>query len=107
MSVNLNTSTSLESIITCDNIPLNQSWGNMKVEKFDLKTLHPFDKVLARGDKDTNWFATFFSHIDDSSHWARCEYLICAQCIPYNEETKHLVGTSEDCSEYYKWWEDE
>ena len=81
-------------------------WDKPKVEKFDLKTLQPFDKVLARGDKDTNWFATFFSHIDDSSHWARCEYLICAQCIPYNEETKHLVGKIDDCPEYYKWWEE-
>ena len=81
-------------------------WDKPKVEKFDVKTLHPFDKVLARGDKDTDWFATFFSHIDDSSHWASCGYFICAQCIPYNEETKHLVGTSDDCSEYYKWWEE-
>lgn len=24
----------------------------------------------------------------------------------YNEETKHLVGTREDCPEYYKWWEE-
>ena len=77
-----------------------------KVEKFDLKTLHPFDKVLAREDKDTDWFATFFSHIDDCSKMARCGYFICGQCIPYNEETKHLVGTSEDCPEYYKWWEE-
>ena len=80
-------------------------WDKPKVEKFDVNTLHPFDKVLARGDKDTDWFATFFSHIDDSSHWASCGYFICAQCIPYNEETKHLVGTSDDCPEYYKWWE--
>ena len=28
------------------------------------------------------------------------------QCIPYNEETKHLIGTTEDCPEYYKWWEE-
>lgn len=27
-------------------------------------------------------------------------------CIPYNEETKHLVGTKDDCPEYYKWWEE-
>lgn len=26
------------------------------------------------------------------------------QCIPYNEETKHLLGTTYDCPEYYKWW---
>ena len=78
-----------------------------KVKKFDPKTLHPFDKVMAREDKDTDWFATFFSHIDDCSKMARCGYFICGQCIPYNEETKHLVGTSDDCPEYYKWWEEQ
>lgn len=81
-------------------------WDKPKVEKFDPKTLHLFDKVLVRGDKDTDWFATFFSHIDDCSKMARCGYFICEQCIPCNEETKHLVGTSDDCPEYYKWWEE-
>ena len=81
-------------------------WDKPKVEKFDPKTFHPYDKVLARGDKDTDWFATFFSHIDDCSKMAGCGYFICEQCIPYNEETKHLVGTSEDCPEHYKWWEE-
>ena len=81
-------------------------WDKPKVEKFDPKTFHPYDKVLARGDKDTDWFATFFSHIDDCSKMAGCGYFICEQCIPYNEETKHLVGTSDDYPEYYKWWEE-
>ena len=26
------------------------------------------------------------------------------QCIPYNDETKNLVGIDNDCPEYYKWW---
>lgn len=28
------------------------------------------------------------------------------RCIPYNDETMHLVNTEKDCPEYYKWWED-
>ena len=31
---------------------------------------------------------------------------IYAECIPYNEDTKHLVGTAEEASEYYRYWED-
>ena len=27
-------------------------------------------------------------------------------CIPYNDETKHLIGTTNDCPDYYKWWEE-
>ena len=28
------------------------------------------------------------------------------KCIPYNDETKHLLGTSEEAPEYYRYWED-
>ena len=27
-------------------------------------------------------------------------------CIPYNDETKHLLGTTEEAPDYYKYWED-
>lgn len=26
--------------------------------------------------------------------------------IPYNEDTKHLVGTTEEAPEFYRYWED-
>lgn len=82
-------------------------WDKPKVERFDPKTLQPFDKVLARVDKNTDWFATFFSHIDDSIGRVCCSwYSWKQQCIPYNDETKNLVGTKDDCPEYYKWWEE-
>ena len=25
--------------------------------------------------------------------------------IPYNDETKHLVGTTDEAPEYYRYWE--
>ena len=27
-------------------------------------------------------------------------------CIPYNEETKHLVGTTDAAPKFYRHWED-
>lgn len=78
-----------------------------KVEKFDPKTLHPFDKVLVRVDKNDCWMAAHFSHVDDYTHKAVCDTFYYTQCVPYNEETKHLVGKTDDCPEYYKWWRDE
>ena len=27
-------------------------------------------------------------------------------CVPYNDDTKHLVGTTEEAPEYYRYWED-
>ena len=80
-------------------------WDKPKVEKFDPKTLQPFDRVLVR-DEDCYWTADFFSHIDDSLGRVCCSWYSWKQCVPYNEETKHLVGTREDCPEYYKWWEE-
>lgn len=82
-------------------------WNKSKVERFDPKTLQPFDKVLGRDTNDNCWIALFFGHIGKGSHRAVCGYFSWTQCIPYNEETKHLVGTRDDCPEYYKWWEDE
>ena len=86
-----------------------------KVERFDPKTLQPFDKVLARCT-ESEWMPTLFGYFIDEadkdplSPFENGERVVCVdigyhQCIPYNEETKHLVGTLDDCPEYYKWWE--
>lgn len=83
-------------------------WDKAKIERFDPKTLHPFDKILARDSDKQSWTCEFFSHINNI-----CKYSIIGLglsykwCIPYNEETKHLVGTTNDCPDYYKWWEEE
>ena len=79
-------------------------WDKPKVKKFDPETLKPFDKVLVR-DEDCYWTADLFSHIDDSIGRVCCSWYSWKQCIPYNDETKNLVGTTDDCPEYYKWWE--
>ena len=82
-------------------------WDKPKVEKFNPKTLQPFDKVLAKDGFSSKWTCTFFSHMDnDVSFPVYCSGGYFKVCIPYNEETKHLVGTKEDCPEFYKWWEE-
>ena len=80
-----------------------------KKEKFDPKTLQPFDKVLVRyGSKTTNyWYAGIFSnYVENDMFPYKCVGNNCKLCIPYNDDTKHLVGTSEEAPEYYKYWED-
>ena len=105
-------------------------WDKPKAERFDPKTLYPFDKVLVR-DEDCYWTAALFSNISNGVHgkvlvrdintsdWYvdffsnfnnQGEFICTSGChwvmgIPYNEDTKHLVGTSKDCPKYYKWWE--
>lgn len=82
-------------------------WDKPKKERFDPKTLQPFDKVLAKDGFPSKWTCSFFSHMDnDVSFPVYCSGRYFKVCIPYNEETKHLVGTKEDCPEFYKWWEE-
>ena len=77
-----------------------------KKEKFDPKTLKPFDKVLAKFSGNSIWFCNLLSHINESEHPYVCVSSSYKQCIPYNDETKHLIGTTEEAPEYYRYWED-
>jgi hypothetical protein len=75
--------------------------------KFDITTLKPFEsRVLVRTD-NRKWVAAFYSHYDKESRLHHCVVggLWYEQCIPYNDETKHLLDTTNDCDEYYKTWE--
>ena len=78
-----------------------------KKDKFDPKTLKPFDKVLVSDEHHTRWRCTFFSHIVDQFHYKYFTSDSCYKfCIPYNDDTKHLVGTTDEAPEYYRYWED-
>lgn len=79
-------------------------WDKPKVEKFDVNTLHPFDKVLVRDYPNEYWRVDIFGFIINDSICCCTTNWRC--CIPYNDETKHLVGTANDCPDYYKWWEE-
>ena len=84
-----------------------RDWSKFKVKKpkFDPNTLKPFDKVLVRYNDTGRWKCAFYSHgsIIYKYTTANSGYMYC---IPYNEETKHLLGTTEEVSEFYKYWED-
>lgn len=76
-----------------------------KVIKFDINELKPFDKVLVRDTDYNNWRCGLFDSISGISDFKfRTTSSINTQCIPYNDDTKHLVGTKEPCPEYYKTW---
>ena len=83
-------------------------WDKPEVEKFDPKTLQPFDKVLVRDDSQRRWKGDLFCYINEDREGIKCFCLTYNwhRCIPYNEETKHLIGATDDCPEYYKWWKE-
>ena len=79
-----------------------------KKSKFDPKTLQPFAKVLVRDNNDNKWECSLFSRIiNHESFPFKCVSSGAFRyCIPYNEDTKHLVGTYKETPEYYRYWED-
>ena len=86
-----------------------RDWSKFKPSKpkFNPNTLQPFDKVLARNDME-DWSCMFFSHIikDEETYPYACGYDWFTQCIPYNDDTKHLLGTHKEAPEFYRYWED-
>lgn len=90
-----------------------RDWSKFKVpvQKFDPKGFQPFDKVLMRDGDTFEWIPSFLDSVikEPSGEYLavglilRCKWRMC---IPYNDETKHLLGTKDDCPEYYKWWEE-
>ena len=56
----------------------------------------PFDKVLARNSDAATWIATLFGFYDRVFEGYVCIGDVFEQCIPYNEETKHLLGTTDE-----------
>lgn len=85
-----------------------RDWSKFKVKKpkFDPKTLQPFDKVLARLEDYGIWYCEWFSFIEKDTNLIKCCGAYYKYCIPYNEDTKHLVGTTEEAPEFYRFWED-
>lgn len=81
-----------------------RDWSKFKVpvEKFDYSTLKPFDKVLVRDSDHISWRCNFLSHLEHNG--AYCVSSVWDQMIPYNEETKHLLGTSDMPDKKYIWW---
>lgn len=64
-------------------------------KKYEFK---PFQKVLAKFDEDCEWMPDFFYYYDKSD--SEMPYVCIAngraiECIPYNDETKHLLGTTD------------
>ena len=81
---------------------------NPKKPKFDPKTLKPFDKVLVRDSNSNKWDIQLFSHITerDVDYKYVCITYPYRYCIPYNYDTKHLLGTNKEAPEYYRYWEE-
>ena len=76
----------------------NKAWDAKKKQIVDLKPKYefkPFDRVITRVDDDAIWTSNIFSHMDSHGGYVP---IGCVDsypyCLPYNEETAKLVGTT-------------
>ena len=75
-----------------------KAWDSEKKMIVNLKpkwTPKPFDRVITRNDDDDIWTANIFSHMDSHGEYVT---IGCVggytYCIPYNEVTAKLIGTT-------------
>ena len=60
-------------------------------------TPKPFDRVITRNAGDDIWTANIFSHMNSYGEYVA---IGCVggytYCLPYNDETAHLIGTTDE-----------
>ena len=87
-----------------------QDQYELVIDKFDVTTLKPFDKVLVRLTNDCVWKPKLFYYYDTAPK-LKCYPFITineigyTQCIPYNGN-EHLCRTTNNCDEFYRVWEE-
>ena len=79
----------------------NKAWDAEKKQIVDLKpkwTPKTFDKVITRVHNKSIWTANIFSHIDQHGKYVTIGCISgYTYCLPYNDETAHLIGTTDEC----------
>lgn len=85
----------------------NRDWSTFDATpRYDISELKPFDKVLTKLSGgpfcDKKWVPNFYCkyHPDESLH--ECLFGFFKECIPYNDETKHLLGTTDEAPIFYR-----
>lgn len=94
----------------CDNRIIsfkNQDlWHLVPKPHYDIWNFHAGMPVLVRDNEGEEWRYTTFSHVTsrfyENKFAAGCTYW--SQCIPFNDDTKHLLGTTDMCDEQYINW---
>jgi hypothetical protein len=75
--------------------------------RFDLSILSPFtSKVLVRDFDNQIWKPAIFGYyIANKRHYMTVGGITYLQLIPY-ENNEYLLGSTEDCKDYYKTWKE-
>ena len=75
-----------------------KAWDSEKKQIVDLKPkceFKPFDKVVVRCSEADRWSIDFFSYKVHNGYICTGDAWF-GYCLPYNDETAHLLGTTDD-----------
>ena len=76
-----------------------KDWDSEKKKVVNLKPkfdeLKPFDKVVVRCSEADRWSIDFFSHKVHNGYICTGDAWF-GYCLPYNDETSHLLGTTDE-----------
>ena len=76
----------------------DKAWDSKKKAIVNLKQeveLKPFDKVIVRCSKADKWSIDFFSYKVSNGYICTGDAWF-GYCLPYNDETSHLLGTTDE-----------
>ena len=76
----------------------DKAWDSKKKAIVNLKPkvkLKPFDKVIVRCSKADKWSIDFFSYKVSNGYICTGDAWF-GYCLPYNDETSHLLGTTDE-----------
>lgn len=87
----------------------NRDWSTFDATpRYDISELKPFDKVLVRCTDGTfvhkTWLPNFYCKYNSDERLHQCLFGNFNECVPYNDETKHLLGTTDEAPNFYKTW---
>ena len=77
--------------------------NNYKIATFSPSDLKPFDRLLVK--RHNTWQIAHFGYFKNGVVFTEMGQPCNIDVVPYNDETKHLLGTCDDYYGFYKWWE--
>ena len=101
-------STTNANLYTADIIKTHPDYKELELPKphYNISNFYAGMPVLVRDNNEEEWRHTAFSHMTsrfyENKFAAGCTYW--CQCIPFNDDTKHLLGTTDMCPEEYINW---
>ena len=73
-----------------------------KIATFSPDDLKPFDRLLVK--RHNTWQIAHFGYFKNRVIFTEMGQPCNIDVVPYNDETKHLLGTCDDYDGFYKWW---